>query len=188
MMNRKPASTSVAVANFFILKARAVGGITPMKLEKLIYFAHGWHLAKFNRPLINECVEARFCGIVIPTVFRHTFDFGFERLTKLIYEGRGLKLFRQQPSVTDPMIKNFLDSIWDALWIYDEVYIAEAICREGTPWAQIEYMFKYDNDHQEPIPHETILEYFAEQMPQGEPNYADEIIRQDYDEQEIREA
>ena len=50
---------AIAVANYFIDKAKADGvPLTHMKLQKLIYFAHGWHLALYGEPLIDEEIQA----------------------------------------------------------------------------------------------------------------------------------
>ena len=48
-----------AVANYFLARAKESGEtLSPMKLQKLIYFAHGWHLAVFDAPLLDEEVQA----------------------------------------------------------------------------------------------------------------------------------
>lgn len=62
---------TLAVANYFIEKGRSVRGsaVDPMKLQKLLYFAHGWHLAVTGRPLIDEPVEAWRYGPVISSVY-----------------------------------------------------------------------------------------------------------------------
>jgi len=46
--------------------------ITPMKLQKLVYMAHGWHLAVHDAPLIQEKFEAWPYGPVEDTLY-HTF-------------------------------------------------------------------------------------------------------------------
>ena len=42
-----------AIANFFIDRYGR-HGITPLKLQKLIYVAHGWHLALLDKPLVID--------------------------------------------------------------------------------------------------------------------------------------
>jgi uncharacterized phage-associated protein len=64
------------VARFFIEKAAQTGQrLTPMKLIKLVYIAHGWHLALRNSPLISETVQAWKYGPVIVSLYH-----GFKHL------------------------------------------------------------------------------------------------------------
>jgi len=61
---------SLAVANYFITKANDEGTeLTPMKLIKLVYIAHGWHLGLKNESLIDEGVQAWKYGPVIKSVY-----------------------------------------------------------------------------------------------------------------------
>ncbi|GAA2604070.1 Panacea domain-containing protein [Paractinoplanes durhamensis] len=47
-----------------------LGGITAMKLEKLVYYCQGWHLARHGVPLFDEPIEAWRQGPVVPALFR----------------------------------------------------------------------------------------------------------------------
>ena len=42
-----------AIANYF-LKDHRKEGITPLKIQKLVYIAYGWYLAYHQHPLIND--------------------------------------------------------------------------------------------------------------------------------------
>jgi uncharacterized phage-associated protein len=58
------------IANFLLDHAESKGvPLTIMPLLKLIYFAHGLYLAKFNRPLINNHFEAWQYGPVVRVVY-----------------------------------------------------------------------------------------------------------------------
>ena len=53
--------TAKAIANYFLKhrkRFKRKGPITQMKLHKLVYFAHGWHLALKGEPLIDETLQA----------------------------------------------------------------------------------------------------------------------------------
>ena len=67
-----PAS-SIAVANWFIELShkRNLGGkeLTHTKLQKMVYFAHALHLARFDGALVNEQVEAWQFGPVFSELF-----------------------------------------------------------------------------------------------------------------------
>jgi uncharacterized phage-associated protein len=59
-----------AVANYFLEKGKREGvGLTPMQLIKLVYFAYGWSLAIFDRPLIDERLQAWRFGPAIPSLY-----------------------------------------------------------------------------------------------------------------------
>lgn len=44
--------------------------ITNLKLQKLLYYAQGFHLALFGKPLFSEKIEAWQYGPVVPEVYR----------------------------------------------------------------------------------------------------------------------
>src|SRR5258708_10309168 len=55
-----------AVANYFLEKSWEEGkSVDPLKIQKLVYFANGWHLGLYGSPLIDEEVRAWTYGPVI---------------------------------------------------------------------------------------------------------------------------
>jgi len=59
-----------AIANRFLDIAEKEGvSITPMKLQKLIFFAHGWNYGLYDEPLIVDPIQAWQFGPVIPSVY-----------------------------------------------------------------------------------------------------------------------
>jgi len=47
-----------------------LGSMTAMKLEKLVYYCQGWHLARHGVPLFQEAIEAWRQGPVVPVLYR----------------------------------------------------------------------------------------------------------------------
>lgn len=59
-----------AVANFLLDRADEMNvALTNMEILKHIYFAHGWHLVAFGKPLITNRIEAWQYGPVIRAVY-----------------------------------------------------------------------------------------------------------------------
>ncbi len=79
---KKP-NNSIAVANAFLdLAKKSEEEITHMKLQKLIYIAHGFNLSNFDFPLIDEQVEAWRYGPVIRSVYDEFKSYGHDPITK----------------------------------------------------------------------------------------------------------
>jgi uncharacterized phage-associated protein len=115
---------ALAVANWFLARAEAEGKtLDPMKLQKLIYFAHGWSLAITDVPLIQEHPEAWDYGPVIPSVYHEFKSFGrkaiTERATKFVFPNTGF--FADLVNVTvvarqiedDPDAEALLRRVWE---------------------------------------------------------------------------
>ena len=63
-------ATALDVAGYFI--ARSYGddeGITNLKLQKLLYYAQGFHIALYDESLFDDRIEAWTHGPVCPTVY-----------------------------------------------------------------------------------------------------------------------
>jgi uncharacterized phage-associated protein len=63
--------TATEVAHFILSKADPTKGdsITPLKLQKLVYYSQAWHFTLFGEPLFDDAVEAWAHGPVIRAVW-----------------------------------------------------------------------------------------------------------------------
>ena len=66
------------VANAFILMDdnNDGDGLTNLKLQKLAYYAQGFHLAIFDNPLFDEAIEAWTHGPVVPELYQAYKQYG----------------------------------------------------------------------------------------------------------------
>ena len=63
--------TPIQIANYFIKSSFRTGDeLTPMKLIKLTYIAHGWHLGLYDSELIDEPVYAWKYGPVVQSIYQ----------------------------------------------------------------------------------------------------------------------
>lgn len=132
----------LAVANFFVQKSLETGQeVTPMKLLKLVYLAHGWNLGLFGEPLISEAVEAWQYGPVIPSVYRAFKEYGRARITKLA-STFSLNGRYTMPSVVpniaddDTRTRSLLEEIWQVYGGKDGLYLSAVTHRDGSPWTK----------------------------------------------------
>lgn len=54
--------------------------MTNLRLQKLLYYEQGYHLAKFGTPLFDEQIEAWIYGPVVPVVYDYYNQYGSQIL------------------------------------------------------------------------------------------------------------
>ena len=116
-----PPLTTESVANWFIIKATESGErLTAMKLQKTIYYAHGWCLALYKVPLVTEYVQARIFGPIFPSIYDLSKKYGSNPIDSLLYE------YASTPSLiqdSDPRIP-LLERIWEVYGKYSATHLS----------------------------------------------------------------
>jgi uncharacterized phage-associated protein len=79
-----PVSAAV-VANYFLAKRDPNAGdhISNLKLQKLLYYAQGFHLAITGEPLFSDPIEAWRHGPVVPKVYHACKQYGENNLPEV---------------------------------------------------------------------------------------------------------
>lgn len=130
------AYSSIAVANFFIERAidEKTNDLTPMKLQKLVYFAHGWYLALHGKPLLTDRIQAWQYGPVIKDLYRETKKWANSPIDSFLYFFDATQFKNVAPKVEEKVIREFLQSIWKAYSKHSAVKLSNATHIEGSPW------------------------------------------------------
>jgi uncharacterized phage-associated protein len=125
-----PLSTE-AVANWFIKKAQEGGdSITAMKLQKLIYYAHGWCLGLYDAALVEDQVEAWTYGPVFPHVYHLAKQYGSQPITSLLSNSFAEPAFVAEG---DPRIP-LLEKIWEIYSKYTALELSDMTHEPDGPW------------------------------------------------------
>lgn len=130
----------VTIANYFIQKSiDEKDPISPMKLQKLIYFAHGWHLALKDEPLITDAIQAWQFGPVIKDLYHKTKHWGNSSITSLLPPSEIIDFSKGTPGVEslDKETISFLDSVWSTYSQYSAIKLSNATHVDGSPWDQV---------------------------------------------------
>lgn len=149
---------SRTIANYFLYLAHRDGvRITPMKLQKLVYFAHGHYLAITGKPLIRDEIEAWQYGPVIPNLYHSIKRFGSDHITdkSIIQDDHFIE---QIPK--DLTIKKFLNKIWDIYGNLSAVQLSKMTHEKGGPWERTWSEFSRNVD----IPDDLIYDFFKSRM------------------------
>lgn len=118
------------VARYFIYLASlaVVGdkgereGITNLKLQKILYFAQAYYLAKLGHPLFKDPIEAWRYGPVVPNVYR------------AYRKHKNDAIFSEEDVVTlSEDDKSELKKIWDSFGAYSASRLVD-IAHAHEPW------------------------------------------------------
>lgn len=119
---------AVDVANFFVNISidDPYGCITNLALNKLVYFAQGWSLARNDKPLFEEDIQAWKFGPVVPTVYRSFQACGRERIASTVGNFDYDKY--------DPQTLQLLLDVFNAYGQYTASGLVKMTHQNGTPW------------------------------------------------------
>jgi uncharacterized phage-associated protein len=128
-----------ALANYVLDLADERGNrLTQIQLIKIIYFANGWFLAAFRRPLVKQNFEAWEHGPVLRVV-RDCFKvFGKKPITgraeRIDLETGELITFEYK---FDEKHAQFIREIFEIYHVHDAWELSEMTHEKGSPWDRI---------------------------------------------------
>lgn len=158
--------TAAAIANEFLSLARQEGEmISPMKMQKLVYFAHGWHLALTGKPLLIESIQAWKYGPVINSLYHKLKKFGSGAINVPISMGIDSFYARLDQEGTAEEVyvaRQIIQRVWREYRRYSPLQLSALTHAVGSPWNQIQ-----GKEHHTPIPNKLIQEYFQHQAQQN---------------------
>lgn len=134
------------IANYFIKKSKLQNSpITHLKLQKLVYIAHGWYLALTSNSLIVEPIERYEHGLIISSIFEEFISYGNSPIEDFA------KVSIDSSIICDDYLIRFLNRVWDVFGNYSAVELAAMCHYSDSPY----YISKdrFVNNHQ-------IREYF----------------------------
>lgn len=153
-----------AVANYF-LDVAAVNNtsLTPMKLQKLVFFAHGWHMGLYNEPLIVDPVQAWKFGPVVPTLYHEFKHLGAGAIScrATDFDFANGCLFEPAVPLEDVRSRDLLSQIWSVYGRMSGPQLSNLTHMAGTPWSLV--WERSGGAHQTVIPDEEIRQYFSAQ-------------------------
>ena len=139
---------AIEVARYFLSLTDEDAGelISNLKLQKLLYYAQGFHLAIFGGPLFPESIEAWQHGPVVPEVYRYFHGQGSAHIEP---EACSLDCFSEEKI-------EFLDDIYCSFGQYAAWKLRE-MTHEEPPWKNA-----YDEDMPgAEISHAALLDHFV---------------------------
>ena len=122
--------------------------ITPMKLQKMIYFVYRDYLQQTNKSLFDERFETWKYGPVLPSVYEKFKKYGANAIRSYAVEGDGKTVLVINEDGS-PIFKRILDNVWGASKNYDGIYLSSLTHMQGSAWskaAENKKMYLSDED------------------------------------------
>lgn len=139
--------SAAAVANELLARASADGrSLTQINIQKLAYFAHGWHLAWSGSPLVTEPILAWQYGPVLRSLYSQFRGFGSSAITSpaIEYRSDGLKVVTTIPSMAekpeDEYGRSVVGAIWKQYGALPPFKLVELTHASGSPWEKARAM------------------------------------------------
>ena len=120
-----------------------------MKLQKLVYIAHGYCLALRDSPMISEPVRAWQYGPVFKRLYKKLSIYGAGEVTSPIVA---------EDSVPDECPEHeIIEAVWQTYRQMSGGQLSTITHREGTPWSSVWIENEYAR-----IPDELIAKYYRD--------------------------
>lgn len=148
------------VAKYFIQKARSSDDtsgdrkqLSPLKLQKILYYAQGWYLANSSRPLFGEKIWAWKYGPVVREVYDAYHLYGAQNLA-------GLGVNTELSCDPNQKDREFLDLVWRMYGIEKADRLVD-MTHNSDPWLNA-----VSNPYSDEISQEAIKDYFSKLLMQ----------------------
>lgn len=123
-----------AVCNTFLVKSFTESvPVSPMKLQKLIYFAYRNYIKKTGRKAFNDSIQTWKYGPVVQSVYDEFKSFGKNTITQFAKDAQG-KVYVVNESAIE-LIKSIND-VWNKYKCYSGIDLSKMTHEEGTAWSK----------------------------------------------------
>ncbi len=162
-----------AIANEFLeLAAKEGKPVTPLMLQKLVYYAHGWHLGLGLGPLIDEPIEAWKLGPVIRSLYAEFRKFGGKPITEPAHDikfvpGEGVTHIVPRMDCegdSGAESKDVIDRVWGFYKQFSGLQLSTMTHEPGSPWHQVASSFSTRIPEYTRIPNAMLQEHFAKRI------------------------
>lgn len=123
----------VYVANNFLVRGKDdCIEITPLKLQKLVYFLFKDYLKRTGNPLFSEQFETWKYGPVIPSIYAEFSSYGSNPINSFAVDSQNKCYIVSETGV----FKECLDNVWKKYATCPGTTLSELTHRPGTAWSK----------------------------------------------------
>ncbi|WP_201593303.1 Panacea domain-containing protein [Psychrobacter sp. Pi2-51] len=127
--------SAIAIANAFIEQSNngKTNNLTPMKLQKLMFFAQSWYLKSNHSALFDGYFERWQYGPVLPEIYHEFKSFGAKSINEF---GSSMWSEYQTVDSNDYQVTEFLEQIINAYGDYSGTQLSWMTHQPETAWSK----------------------------------------------------
>lgn len=132
-----------------------LGEVTPLALQKILYFIQGLYFSRYGTPLFSDNCQAWVHGPVYAEIYDMFSSFRYDPIDDPRFEllkGRSTSLDEKEREVIDLVVNTF--------GMYGGK-VLERITHSETPWLEAREGYSENEPSKEEIPKDSIKEYFV---------------------------
>lgn len=107
--------------------------ITPMKLQKLLYFVYREYLQKYSIELFTERFEVWQYGPVLPSVYSEFRSFHSSRITQFAKNANGSATVVSENG-SGRVVIDVINTVWNRYKYYSGIELSKLTHKPGTAW------------------------------------------------------
>jgi uncharacterized phage-associated protein len=148
---KTPFTTTDTIADYILWMCHRVGDLpTNWKLQKLVYYAHAWYIALYDRPLVDGEFQAWVHGPVHPALYSRFRGCGWDRINY------------QPPKkpILPPGVEKHINEVMD---IYNKftAWDLARMSHEETPWREARGNIPESAPSKVAIRYDSIKKYYS---------------------------
>jgi len=148
------------IAKYFLAQAINDGElISPLKMQKLVYYAYVWYLVITKGKLFNEPIEAWPMGPVSPSLYGELKQYGSSPIPEEYLGGeKGLEQLLAKLNGQSELLRKVYEK-YDTLTAFELVVLTHS----EKPWVEARKGLKPEEQSSKPIADNDILSFYQEQ-------------------------
>lgn len=125
-------NTQIVANTILRLSFESVTPISPMKLQKLMYFVYKYHLKTYNRKLFNEPFEKWKYGPVLCSIYYEFNSYGANYINKFARDAQGEVKVLDMNQKSDAA--RSISVVWKTYSSYTAAKLSELTHQKGSAW------------------------------------------------------
>jgi uncharacterized phage-associated protein len=153
------------IAKYFLYRTIQDGDlISPLKMQKLVYYAYSWILVENKKKLFEEKIEAWPSGPVVPSLYRELKSYGSAPIGEEYLGVSSEDEFNKIVSSKFPAdIKTTLDKVYEN-YITKTAFELVALTHSEKPWSETRKGLSATEPSNKAIPDDLIMQQYGQQV------------------------